>query len=111
MIISEVRITLRNEPKLKAYASITFDGCFVVRGLRVIQGSQGFFVSMPSKRLKFGGYLDIAHPITNFMRKEIEEKVLDSYERELNRAEKSFPQSLGLDDDGCLLEGDAESLQ
>lgn len=84
MNITEVRITLRNEEKLKAFASITFDDSFVVRGLKVINGSQGYFVSMPSRKRKDGSYQDIAHPINNDMRKEIEDKVLDAFEKELN---------------------------
>ena len=84
MKITEVRITLRNEEKLKAFASITFDDSFVVRGLKVINGSQGYFVSMPSRKRKDGSYQDIAHPINNEMRKEIEDKVLDAFEKELN---------------------------
>ena len=85
MEISEVRITLRNEEKLKAFASITFDDCFVVRGLKVISGSQGYFVSMPSRKRKDGSYQDIAHPINNEMRKKIEDKVLDAFENELGK--------------------------
>ncbi len=87
MNITEVRITLRNEEKLKAFASITFDDCFVVRGLKVINGSQGYFVSMPSRKRKDGSYQDIAHPINNEMRKEIEDKVLDAFEKDLNNQE------------------------
>ena len=86
MDITEVRITLRNEEKLKAFASITFDDCFVVRGLKVINGSQGYFVSMPSRKRKDGSYQDVAHPINNDMRKKIEDKVLDAFENELNKA-------------------------
>jgi stage V sporulation protein G len=89
--ITEVRITLRNEDKLKAFASITCDDCFVVRGLKVINGSDGYFVSMPSRKRKDGSYQDIAHPINNEMRKEIEDKVLDAFEQELNAS--SSPQS------------------
>jgi stage V sporulation protein G len=84
--ITEVRVTLRNEEKLKAFASITFDNCFVVRGLKVINGSQGYFVSMPSRRRKDGSFQDLAHPINNEMRKKIEDKVLDAFENELNHA-------------------------
>jgi stage V sporulation protein G len=82
--ITEVRITLRNEEKLKAFASITFDNAFVVRGLKVINGSQGFFVSMPSRRKRDGTFQDLAHPISNDLRKKIEDRVLDAFERELN---------------------------
>lgn len=85
MVITEVRITLKNEAKLKAFASITFDDAFVVRGLKVINGSQGYFVSMPSRRRKDGTFQDLAHPINNNLRKIIEEMVLDAFESELNR--------------------------
>ena len=87
MEITEVRISLRNEEKLKAFASITLDSCLVVRGLRVINGSNGYFVSMPSKRRRNGMYQDIFHPINNETRKLIEDKVLDAFEAELNRSE------------------------
>ena len=87
MEITEVRITIKNEEKLKAFANITFDNSFVVRGLKVISGSQGFFVSMPSRRKKDGTFQDLAHPITNELRKKIEDSVLDAFETELNRQE------------------------
>jgi stage V sporulation protein G len=83
--ITEVRITLKNEEKLKAFASITFDDAFVVRGLKVINGSQGYFVSMPSRRRKDGTFQDLAHPINNDLRKIIEDMVLDAFEAELNK--------------------------
>lgn len=86
MEITDVRIILKNEPKLKAYASITFDNCFVVRELKIISGSEGYFVSMPSRRTQKGTFHDIAHPITNEMRKKIEDIVLDAYERKLNNS-------------------------
>jgi stage V sporulation protein G len=81
--ITEVRITLKDEAKLKAFASITFDDCFVLRGLKVISGAQGYFVSMPSRRTRLGTFQDIAHPITNEMRKQIETAILDAFEAEL----------------------------
>lgn len=83
--ITEVRVALKNEPKLKAFASITLDDCFVIRGLKIISGSDGFFVSMPSRRRKNGTFQDLAHPINNEMRKKIEDCVLDAFETELNR--------------------------
>ena len=84
MEITEVRITLRNEEKLKAFASITFDNVFVVRGLKVINGSRGYFVSMPCRRKRDGKFQDLARPISNDLRKKIEDRVLDAFERELN---------------------------
>jgi stage V sporulation protein G len=95
--ITEVRITLKNEEKLKAFANITFDNSFVVRGLKVISGSQGFFVSMPSRRKKDGTFQDLAHPITNDLRKKIEDKVLDAFETELNRLETASVESAATD--------------
>ncbi|MBD3322553.1 MAG: septation regulator SpoVG [Chitinivibrionales bacterium] len=86
MEITEVRISLRNEDKLKAFASMTLDNCFVVRGLKVINGSDGYFVSMPSRKHKDGTYHDIAHPINNDMRQNIEDTVLDAFEQELNKS-------------------------
>ncbi len=86
MEITEVRITLRNEPKLKAFANITFENSFVIRGLKVIDGKKGLFISMPSRRAKDGTYRDIAHPINNEMRQEIEKVVLEKYEEELAKA-------------------------
>jgi len=89
--ITEVRITLRDEEKLKAFASITFDNCFVVRGLKIINGAQGYFVSMPSRKRSDGTYQDLAHPINNEMRKKIEDQVLDAFEQELNKAKMDTP--------------------
>lgn len=83
MEITEVRITLRDEEKLKAFANVTFDDAFVVRGLKVINGTNGYFVSMPSRKRPDGTYQDIAHPINNEMRRMIEDAVLGEYEREL----------------------------
>ncbi len=80
MEITEIKITLRNEEKLKAFVSVTFDNAFVIRGLKVISGNNGYFVSMPSRKRKDGTYQDIAHPINNEMRKSLEDKVLDAYE-------------------------------
>jgi len=84
--ITEVKISLRNEERLKAFANITFDDEFVVRGLKVIEGNTGYFVSMPSRRRPDGTYQDIAHPINNEMRERLEKAVLSAYEEALARA-------------------------
>lgn len=83
MEITEVRVTLRSEEKLKAFANVTFDSAFVVRGLKVIKGTGGFFVSMPSRKKPDGSHQDIAHPINSTMRKYIEEAILDEYHKTL----------------------------
>ncbi len=87
MEITEVRVTLRNEEKLKAFANVTFDSAFVVRGLKVIKGSGGFFVSMPSRKRPDGSHQDIAHPINTEMRTYIEEAILDEYHKVVDKSE------------------------
>lgn len=83
MEITEVRVTLRDEDKLKGFANVTFDNAFVVRGMKIIQGNSGYFVSMPSRKRPDGTHQDIAHPVNSEMRQEIEKKVLEAYELEL----------------------------
>jgi stage V sporulation protein G len=85
--ITEVRVTLRDESKLKAFANVTFDDAFVIRGLKVISGTKGYFVSMPSRRRPDGSHQDIAHPINSDMRKIIEQTVLDAYEQKLQNSQ------------------------
>lgn len=79
MKISEIQVTLRNEEKLKGFVNVTFDDCFVVRGLKIIQGTKGYFVSMPSRKREDGTHRDIAHPTNPEMRKMLEDSVLKAY--------------------------------
>jgi stage V sporulation protein G len=91
MHITEVRISLRDDPKLKAFASITLDDCFVIRGLKIIKGQTGTFVAMPSRKRKDGDYQDIAHPINNSTRQWMEDIVLEKYREEVDKLKKSHP--------------------
>lgn len=86
MQITEVRVFPVDEEKLKAYASIVLDACFIVNDLKVIEGKRGLFISMPSRRRKRGGYRDVAHPLNNETRRLIEESVLAEYQRALGEA-------------------------
>jgi stage V sporulation protein G len=83
MEVTEVRVFPVDEEKLRAYVTITFDHCFVIRDLKVIQGLSGLFVSMPSRRRKDGTYKDIAHPINNETRRMIEERIIAEYQKVL----------------------------
>ncbi|HAS52981.1 MAG: septation protein SpoVG [Nitrospirae bacterium GWC2_57_13] len=84
MEITEVRVfPVSNEERLKAYATITIDNVFLVRDLRIINGNNGLFVAMPSRKMKDGTFKDIAHPLNGETRQVIESKVLAEYEREL----------------------------
>lgn len=83
MVITEVKVFPVNEDRLKAYVSITIDGCFVVRDLKIIEGTGGLFVAMPSKKRKDGQFKDIAHPLNQETREMIENTVFEAYENEL----------------------------
>jgi stage V sporulation protein G len=85
MEVTEVRVFPVEEERLKAYVAITFDNCFVVRDLKVISGNNGLFVAMPSKKRKDGTYRDTAHPLNNETRQMIESKVLEEYNREIQK--------------------------
>ena len=90
MEITEIRFTMRNEEKLRAFANVTFDSAFVIRGLKIISGSRGLFVSMPSRRRPDGTYQDVAHPINTDMRRHLEKMVLASLWGLGNWAYKGF---------------------
>lgn len=82
MEITDVRLRRVNtEGRMRAIASITIDNEFVVHDIRVIDGNNGMFVAMPSKRTPDGEFRDIAHPITSSTREKIQVAVLAEYER------------------------------
>lgn len=85
MQVTDVKVFPVNEERLKAYATITFDDCFVVRDLKIIEGNQGLFVAMPSKRRKDGTFKDTAHPLNAETRDMIENRVLEVFHAELKR--------------------------
>jgi len=89
MKITEVRVFPVTEERLKGYATIIFDDCFIVRDLKIIFGNTGLFVAMPSKKRKDGTFKDTAHPLNNSTRRMIEERVLDEYRKELDRLRDS----------------------
>ena len=90
MEITEVKVFPVNEDRLKAYVSITIDNCFVIRDLKIIEGTGGLFVAMPSKKRKDGQFKDIAHPLNQETRAEIENKVFAAYEDEVRSMGESL---------------------
>ena len=88
MNISDVRVRIvkSENSKLRASASITVDGCFVVHDIKVIEGEQGYFVAMPRRKTPDGQFIDIAHPLDTETRNELTEVVLKAYE-EAKKAE------------------------
>ncbi|MEA2600187.1 MAG: stage sporulation protein [Acidobacteriota bacterium] len=83
MEITEVKVFPIQEEKLKAFVSIVFDQSFMVNDIKIIQGRDGLFISMPSRKKKNGEFKDVAHPLNNETRRMIEEKVLAEYDRVL----------------------------
>jgi len=84
MKISDVRVRMvkSESSKIKASASITIDECFVVHDIKVINGKDGLFISMPSKKYAEGEYKDIAHPIKTEMREQLIKVILNAFEEE-----------------------------
>ena len=79
MNITRVKVFPVYEDKLKAFVSVVFDNCFMVNDIKVIQGKDGLFLSMPSRRKKSGEFKDVAHPLNNGTRRMLEERVLSEY--------------------------------
>lgn len=85
MKITDVRVRhVSSDSRLKGVVTITFEDAFVVHDIRVIEGENGLFVAMPSKKMPNGGFRDIAHPIHSDMRKQIEESIIKAYKETLD---------------------------
>jgi len=93
MKITDVKVWLKDNEdgkKIKATASMTFDNCFVVDGLRIVEGTKGLFVAMPSKRVATGSeddYRDIAHPLNAECREMVHNTVMQAYKDEVAKVE------------------------
>ena len=84
MNITDIRIRkVGDESKLKAVASITFDGEFVVHDIKIIEGQNGLFIAMPSRKMGEGDFRDIAHPLTSETRNRIKEAIFQEYDKML----------------------------
>ncbi len=83
MDITDIRIRKVNaDGKLKAYVTVTFDDSFVVHNVKIIEGENGVFIAMPSRKTKSGEYKDVAHPINTSFRTRLQDRILEEYERE-----------------------------
>jgi stage V sporulation protein G len=79
--ITDVRIRkIAAEGKMKAIVSVTFDNEFVVHDIKVIEGQNGLFIAMPSRKTPDGEFKDIAHPINTDTREKIQTSILKAYE-------------------------------
>lgn len=82
---------LTPENKMKAIVSITFDDAFVVHDVKVIDGANGLFIAMPSRRIQDGEFKDIVHPIHSAFREELSQAVLKKYNEALERYRETAP--------------------
>ena len=90
MEITDIKIRkIITESHLKAVVSITLDNQLAVHDIKVVQGNSRLFVAMPSRKDENGIFRDVVHPITAEARKELENAVLDAYERQLAESEES----------------------
>ena len=89
MTITDVRIRkIASDGKMKAIVSITFDDEFVVHDIKVIEGQNGLFIAMPSRKTPDGEFKDIAHPINTETREKIQSAILEAYEQAKNEDEE-----------------------
>ena len=79
-----IRKSDREDSRMKAIASVLLDDEFAVHDIRIIEGTKGLFIAMPSRKTSSGGYRDIAHPISQEVRTMFEKEILDAYEKSLN---------------------------
>jgi len=88
MKISDIRVRLlqKEENKMRAVASMTIEDCFVIHDIRIIEGTKGNFIAMPSRKIANGEYKDICHPIDTETRNSIEAQILEAYDRELSKS-------------------------
>lgn len=88
MQVTDVRIRkITNEGKMKAVVSVTFDNCFVVHDIKIIEGQNGLFIAMPSRKTPEGEFKDIAHPINQEMRDLVQRAVIEKYEAVVSAGE------------------------
>lgn len=82
MQITDVRIRkVNSEGKMKAVVSVTFDNEFVVHDIKVIEGQEGLFIAMPSRKTPDGEFKDIAHPINSTTRERLQTAILEEFEK------------------------------
>lgn len=96
MQITEIKVFPVQEDKLKAYVTVVIDDCFVIRDLKVIKGTEGLFIAMPSKRRKDGTFKDIAHPTNPDTRLEFEKAILKIYLEQTAASESSATDSFAV---------------
>ncbi|MBP1927113.1 stage V sporulation protein G [Sedimentibacter acidaminivorans] len=97
MQITDVRVRkINTEGKMKAIVSVTFEDCFVVHDIKIIEGQNGLFIAMPSRKMPDGEFKDIAHPINSDTRNLVAEAVFKAYEEKLTEENELEEQAVPL---------------
>ena len=111
MDITDVRVRkINDEGKMKAVVSITFDDEFVVHDIKIIDGQNGLFIAMPSRKMGEGDFRDIAHPLVSETRNKIKQAIFEEYDRVL--AEKELEeQALAAEESVAEVEPAAEEAE
>lgn len=95
MRITDVRIRkVNDEGKMRAVVSVTFDDEFVVHDIKVIEGQNGLFIAMPSRKMGEGDFRDIAHPLTSETRNRIKEAIFEEYHKVLDHLDGESDQAV-----------------
>lgn len=90
MEITDIRVRrVATEGKLRAYVTVTFDNVFVVHNVKVIEGKNGAFIAMPSRKTKNGEYKDVAHPISSDFRGLLQDKILEEFQNTPEEGEEA----------------------
>lgn len=90
MKITDVRVRkLSDEGKLKSIVSVTMDECFVVHDIKLIEGQNGLFIAMPSRKIAEGKYRDIVHPINSETRQMLQDAIIAAYEEAKSKADET----------------------
>ena len=79
-----IRKIEKEDSRMKGIASVLLDDEFAVHDIRIIEGTKGLFIAMPSRKTSTGGYRDICHPISQEVRSMFEKEILDAYENAEN---------------------------
>jgi len=96
MRITEIKVLpVDGDEKLKAYVTIKLDDCFVIRDMKIIKGTTGYFVAMPAKKMKDGTYRDLVHPLDKPTRQNLEDQVLVEF-RKVQSELKSIEQAAAM---------------
>jgi len=87
MEITDIRVRrVDGQGKLKAYVTVTFDDCFVVHNVKVIEGSDRVFIAMPSRKTRNGEFKDVAHPISSDFRSHLQDRIIAAFESDTTEA-------------------------